>query len=90
MARNLAEKNPIHGDYVRIPGHSFMLLAYDPEENKVWTMEGNYGATIEIVTRYVDSGWTVGHLVDRHIRKDMFKADNDRMAMMPTEDMNVQ
>lgn len=80
----LAEKNPIHGDYVRIPGHSFMLLAYDVENNQVWTMEGNYGATIEIVTRYVQPGWTVGHLLESHIRSDAFKlakSDEEKSEM---------
>lgn len=86
----LAKKNPIHGDYVRMPGHSFMLLAYDKENNQVWTMEGNYGATIEIVTRYVDPGWTVGHLRESHIRKNMFKSETDGMMMVSTgEEMDV-
>lgn len=87
---DLAKKNPIHGDYVRMPGHSFMLLAYDKENNQVWTMEGNYGATIEIVTRYVDPGWTVGHLRERHIRKNMFKSESDGTMMVSMEETDVQ
>lgn len=76
----LAKKHAIHGDYVRMPGHSFMLLAHDSDEGKVWTMEGNYGATIEIVTRYVDPGWTVGHLHQRHLRRGMFRARRGGIA----------
>ncbi len=68
----ISEKNPIHGDYVRKPGHSFMLLAYDSEQQTVWTMEGNYGATIEIAVRPVNSGWQVGHLLEQHIRGGVF------------------
>jgi len=86
----LAAKNPIHGDYVRMPGHSFMLLAYDEENKRVWTMEGNYGATIEIVTRYVDPGWTVGHLRENHIRKNLFKPEGDGTMMVSMEEADVQ
>lgn len=71
----VAEKSPIHGDYIRMPGHSFMLLAYDKDTEQVWTMEGNYGATIEIARRSVSTGWSFGHLVDKHIRREMFKVD---------------
>ena len=65
----------IHGDYVRQPGHSFMLLAYDPELEQVWTMEANFGNTIEVVNRYVGAGWTVGHLAEQHIRPELFKTE---------------
>ncbi len=64
----IAQKSPIHGDYVRKPGHSLMLLTYDPKQKHVWTIEGNYNSTIEVVVRSVDSGWRVGHLVREHIR----------------------
>ncbi|MDP6442833.1 MAG: hypothetical protein QGG36_15530 [Pirellulaceae bacterium] len=69
----IAEKEPIHGDYVRIPGHTFMLLAYDADAGQVWTMEGNFGASIEIAVRHAGSGWNVGHLVDDHIATGMFE-----------------
>jgi hypothetical protein len=68
----LAKEGPILGDYVRQPGHSFMLLAYDPELEQVWTMEANFGHTIEVVNRYVGAGWSVGHLVDEHIRPGLY------------------
>lgn len=70
--RELVKKSRIHGDYVRIPGHSFMLLAYDPKIQKVWTIEGNFSRTIEVVNRSLGSGWTVGHLADHHIRPELF------------------
>jgi hypothetical protein len=70
---NISKEVPIHGDYVRIPGHSFMLLAYDAQAGQVWTMEGNFNSTIEIAIRSVDSGWTVGHLVDEHVRPGLFQ-----------------
>jgi len=73
---SLMQHGPIHGDYVRIPGHTFMLLAYDPQTAYVWTMEGNYGATIKIVQRSADASWTVGHLQPEHIRQDLFPGDN--------------
>lgn len=66
----LAKEEPIHGDYVRIPGHTFMLLAYDENLGRVWTMEGNFGRSIEIAIRSVGSGWQVGHLAEEHIRAD--------------------
>ncbi len=75
--RELVKKSRIHGDYVRIPGHSFMLLAYDPKIQKVWTIEGNFSRTIEVVNRSVGSGWTVGHLADHHIRPELFDSDSE-------------
>ncbi|HRX79124.1 MAG TPA: hypothetical protein P5307_08685 [Pirellulaceae bacterium] len=69
----LMEKDRIHGDYVRKPGHTFMLLSYDQEMGHVWTMEANFNHTIEICIRSVDSGWTVGHLEPDHIRPDLFE-----------------
>lgn len=70
--RELVKKSQIHGDYVRIPGHSFMLLAYDPKIQTVWTIEGNFSRTIQVVNRSLGSGWTVGHLADHHIRPELF------------------
>lgn len=59
----IAGQEPIHGDYVRIPGHSFLLLAYDQKTQKVWTIEGNFSNRVEIHTRSISSGWQVGHIV---------------------------
>ncbi len=73
----IAKEDAIHADYVRIPGHSFMLLAYDEENGQVWTMEGNFGRSIEIAIRSVGSGWTVGHLQDEHIRPGLFGRNGD-------------
>jgi len=72
-------ENPIHGDYVRKPGHSFMLLAYDPQLKHVWTMEGNFNSTIEVVVRSISSSWKVGHLRDRHIRAGLFEQLADKL-----------
>jgi len=69
----LMQEGPIHGDYVRKPGHTFMLLAYDAQQGHVWTMEANFNHTIEIVKRSVGSGWTVGHLTDNDIRQELFQ-----------------
>ena len=77
----LMEASPIHGDYVRKPGHTFMLLAYDEERGHVWTMEANFNHTIEVVIRSVGSGWTVGHLQPEHIREDLFEVSYDAAAM---------
>jgi len=71
--QELSKESGIHGDYVRIPGHSFMLLTYDPKSQLVWTMEGNFNDTIEVVNRSVSSGWTVGHLAEQHIRPGLFE-----------------
>ncbi len=68
----LMDADKIHGDYVRIPGHTFMLLAYDAEAGQVWTMEANFNHTIEVCRRSVGSGWQVGHLEPEHIRADLF------------------
>jgi hypothetical protein len=81
---NLAGRGAIHGDYVRIPGHSFMLLAYDPNARHVWTMEGNFNSTIEVVVRSVDTGWTVGHLVDEHIQPGLFEVSRAAAREDPT------
>lgn len=66
----LTKDGPIRGDYVRVPEHTFMLLAYDRKLGRVWTMEGNFNRTIVITLRPVGSGWTVGHLQDEHIRPE--------------------
>jgi len=70
---DITRDEPIHGDYVRIPGHTFMLLAYDEHLGQVWTMEGNFGRSIEIANRAVGSGWQFGHLAAEHIRPDAFE-----------------
>ena len=74
---DLMESDRIHGDYVRYPGHTFMLLSYDAKKGHVWTMEANFNQTIEICIRSVDSGWTVGHLEPDHIRPDLFEEVTD-------------
>ena len=74
----LSEQAPIHGDYVRMPGHSFMLLSYDAERGQVWTMEGNFNSTVEVVIRTVGSSWTVGHLRDGHILPSLFRLWQNR------------
>lgn len=89
---DLMESDRIHGDYVRYPGHTFMLLSYDAETGQVWTMEANFNHTIEVCLRSVGSGWTVGHLEPEHIRPDLFEnvadssdADNEASAMARAE-----
>ena len=79
---SLMKSDRIHGDYVRKPGHTFMLLSYDAEKGHVWTMEANFNHTIEICIRSVDSGWTVGHLESDDIRPDLFEAlaDSNEVA----------
>ena len=58
----LAKTGAIHGDYVRIPDyHSFLILSYDAKSNIVWSVEGNFASTIEIVKRRLDSSWWVSH-----------------------------
>lgn len=89
----LAGEAPVAADYVRIPGHTFMLLAYDSKRNQVWTMESNFNRTIEVAIRPVGSGWTVGHLQEEHIRPELFVTDeslpvpstNIRLEDMPAE-----
>ena len=76
----LTKQEPLHGDYVRIPGHTFMLLAYDANLGRVWTMEGNFGRSIEIAIRSVGSGWQVGHLAEEHIRPDAFETTPEGQA----------
>ncbi len=71
--RALTEDAPIHADYVRIPGHTFMLLAYDPDRDEVLTMEANFNHSIAVVIRSVGSGWTVGHLEQDNLRPDLFE-----------------
>jgi hypothetical protein len=51
-----------------------MLLAYDESQNRVWTMEGNYGRSIEVAIRPVGSGWQVGHLVEEHVDAQALEA----------------
>jgi hypothetical protein len=73
----LAQRAGIHGDYVRIPGHTFMLLAYDAKLGQVWTIEGNFNSTIEVAMRPAGSGWTVGHLDEEHFRPELFEVASD-------------
>ncbi len=80
---DLSGKGPIHGDYVRMPGHSFMLLSYDAEQGQVWTMEGNFNSTVEVVVRTVRPSWQVGHLRDRHIVPNLFRVFPDRPRLFP-------
>jgi len=82
----LMKAEGIHGDYVRVPGHTFMLLAYDEAAGQVWTMEANFNSTIEVCLRSLGSGWSVGHLAEHHILSDLFHvAANDK-----EEDMMAQ
>jgi hypothetical protein len=87
----IAEKESIHGDYVRKPGHSFMLLAYDRKLKRVWTMEGNFGRSIEVAVRPTNSEWKVGHLAEEHIRADLFDtAATPRDASSPTASVETR
>ncbi len=70
--KTITEETPIHADYVRMPGHTFMLLAYDAERHEVLTMEGNFNRSIAVVVRSVSSGWQVGHLEQDNLRPDLF------------------
>jgi hypothetical protein len=65
-----------------------MLLAYDSQYDQVWTMEANFGATIEVAIRGVNPGWTVGHLVGEHIRADFLQTPDmgDMMTVMLEEE----
>ena len=78
----LALKERIHGDYVRIPGHSFMLLAYDQQRQEAWTMEGNFNSTVEVAVRSLDYGWTVGHLREEHVRAELFPRQKPKVSGM--------
>ena len=60
-----------------------MLLSYDPERGQVWTMEGNFNSTVEVVVRKVSPGWQVGHLRDRHIVPNLFGIFPDRLRLFP-------
>jgi hypothetical protein len=71
--KGLTEEKPIHADYVRMPGHTFMLLAYDEDRHEVLTMEANFNHSIAVVIRSVSSGWTVGHLEEDGLRPDLFE-----------------
>jgi hypothetical protein len=58
----LAVEGSIVGDYVRIPDyHSMLILGYDKKNNRVWTVEGNFNSTIEIVSRTDYGNWWITH-----------------------------
>jgi|GEM_PF-1605831 len=58
----LQASGSIIGDYVRIPDyHSLIVLAHDTATGMVWSVEGNFNSTIEVVTRYQFSNWWVTH-----------------------------
>lgn len=57
----------IMGDFIRLDGHSAMLIAYDTHLNMVWTIEGNFNSRVEIHKRPI-SGFWYGHLVDGMVR----------------------
>ena len=79
----LRGEGPIHGDDVRMPGHSFMLLSYDAERGQVWTMEGNFNRSVEVVVRTVRPSWQVGHWPDRHILPNRFRIFPGRPRLFP-------
>jgi len=81
----LMAEGPIHGDYVRVPGHTFMLLAYDAQKGHVWTMEANFGNSIEVVNREIGSSWSVGHLAAEDIDQELFHVRTD--SETETDDM---
>ncbi len=66
-----ARESGIHGDYVRVPGHSFMLLAHDEELNQTWTIEGNFNRTVEVGIRSANSSWSYGPLEEEHICEEL-------------------
>lgn len=82
----ITEKDSIHGDYVRIPGHTFMLLGYDPKRHRVLTMEGNFNSSIEVAIRPVSSGWTVGHIGKDDIKPELFADESSDEMMAGMED----
>jgi hypothetical protein len=87
---SLAKKGAIHGDYVRIPGHSLMLLSYDPKQQIAWTMEGNFNSTVEVAIRSIDYGWSVGHLREEHVRAELFPRQKPNVpSMMAAETMTA-
>ncbi len=66
-----ARERGIHGDYVRVPGHSFMLLAHDEALNQTWTIEGNFNRTVEVGIRSANSSWSYGPLEEEHICEEL-------------------
>jgi hypothetical protein len=86
----IAQEASIHGDYVRIPGHTFMLLAYDAKLGQVWTMEANFNSTIEVAMRPTGSGWQVGHLAGEHIQDDLFQVASESASTTTTSQVSVE
>jgi hypothetical protein len=59
---NLQVTSSVIGDYVRIPDyHSLIVLAYDVTSGIIWSVEGNFNSTIEVVTRNQFNNWWVTH-----------------------------
>jgi hypothetical protein len=58
----LAAQTSIIGDYVRIPDyHSLIVLAHDAASGVIWSVEGNFNSTIEVVSRTQFSNWWLTH-----------------------------
>jgi hypothetical protein len=70
------EEGAIHGDCAHTATHTFMLLAYEEDRRRVWTLEANFNHTIEVCLRPVSSSWLVGHLVAEHIDPDFFQPES--------------
>ncbi|WP_426748172.1 putative metal-binding motif-containing protein [Myxococcus faecalis] len=60
------------GDYMAVNdhGHSTLLLAYDVSTSpaRLWTVEGNYGNRVEVVTRGVETVNALGRLHESMLR----------------------
>jgi hypothetical protein len=69
----LSKEGAVHGDYLATATHVFMLLAYDPDTGRAWTMEGNFNHTIEVCLRPVSSRWILGHLAEEHIVAEVIR-----------------
>lgn len=56
-----------HGDYIRLPGHTAMLIAYDKDAEIIWTIEGNWSNSIRIKQRRLYTGWTLGRITENQL-----------------------
>jgi hypothetical protein len=68
--REVAEKQNIMGDHIRIQGHGFMVLSYDEDLGQAWTIEGNFGNTVALTNRRIQNYWSVGTLVEGMLREE--------------------
>ena len=69
----LGATDNLAGDLIRYEGtsegtHTFMVVAWDNDTRKIWSVEGNFNRRVLRNERNLDSPWVHGHLEDDQVK----------------------